>query len=78
MKNKKIFCRNSHPDVFSNKGPLKYLTKLTGKQVYKSLFVKKFQDAGLQLHLKRGSCIDFFCEIFKTLQNSFFIALSLI
>ena len=37
-------------------------------------FFKKNQDVGLQLYLKRGSCIGFFsCEIFKTLQNSFFI-----
>ena len=37
------------------------------------LLLFKFQDAGLQLYSKRGSCIGFFSEIFKTLQNNFFI-----
>ena len=41
MKNKRIFCRSNHLDVFCVKGPLKYLAKLTGKHVYRSLFLKK-------------------------------------
>ena len=32
LKNKRIFCRSSHPDVFFKKGPLKYLARLTGHQ----------------------------------------------
>ena len=38
-----------------------------------SLFQKKFQAVGLQLYLESVSCKSFFCDIFKTLQNSFFI-----
>ena len=34
---------------------------------------KKFHDVGLQFYFKRVSCIGFFCEIFKTLQNSVFM-----
>ena len=29
VKDKRIFCGSSHPDVFCKKGPLKYLAKLT-------------------------------------------------
>ena len=41
MKNKKIFYRSSLSDVFFKKDALKYLAKLTGKHVYRSLFLKK-------------------------------------
>ena len=57
--NKRIFCR-SHPDVFCKKGALKYLAKLTGKNVYRRLFQKKFHAVGLQFYLKRGSYKSFF------------------
>ena len=74
MKNKRIFCRSSLSDVFCKKGALKYLAKLTGKHVYRSLFFKKkFQDVGLQLYLEKAHALVFFCEIFKFLQNRFFI-----
>ena len=82
VKNKRIFCRSSHPAVFCKKRPLQYLAELAGKHVHKGL--KKFErknfkknyNVSLQLYLKRGSCIGFFCEIFRTLQNSFFIVQS--
>ena len=64
-----------HPDVFSKKDPLKYLRTQdnTCTRVLKNnIYFFKFQDVRLQLYLKRGSCIGFFSEIFKTLQNSFF------
>ena len=41
MKNKRIFCRGSQPDLFCKKRPLKYFAKLTGKHMYRSLFFKK-------------------------------------
>ena len=41
VKNKKIFWRSSHPDVFCKKGPLKCLAKLTGKHMNRSHFLKK-------------------------------------
>ena len=31
LKNKRIFCRSSHMDVFCKKGALKYLAKFTAK-----------------------------------------------
>ena len=63
MKNKRIFCI---------KGPLKHLAKLTGKHVYMSLFLKTIQDVGLQLYLKRGSCIGFFSvKILKLFRTAF-------
>ena len=49
------------PEVFFKKGVLKYLAKLTGKHVYRRVFSKKnFQYEGLQLYLKKSSCIGFF------------------
>ena len=45
VKNKRIFCRSCHSAVFSKKGALKYLTKLTlGKHVYRSLFLRKISE----------------------------------
>ena len=41
VKKQRIFCRNSHPDEFCNKGSLKYLEKLTGKHVYRSFLLKR-------------------------------------
>ena len=35
--NKKVFTRSSHPDVFCSKRILKYLVKLTGKHLCRSL-----------------------------------------
>ena len=72
VKNKRMFCRNNLLDLFYKKGALKYFAKLTGKHVNGSLFFKeKFQYVDLQLYLKSGSCIGFFCEIYKFLQNCF-------
>ena len=42
MKNKRIFCRSSHSEVFWKKGALKYLVKLTVEHMYRSLSLKKF------------------------------------
>ena len=70
--NKRIFCRRSHLDVFCKKGAPKYLAKRTGKHVYRSLFQKTFQVAGLQLYLKRGSCKFFFCDIFNFSEQLFY------
>ena len=39
LKNKRMFCRSSHPFVFCKKGPLKRLVKLTGKHLHRSLFL---------------------------------------
>ena len=43
VENKMTFCRSSYPGVFCKKGSLKYLAKVTGKHVYRSLFLKKYQ-----------------------------------
>ena len=59
--------------MFCKKGALKYLAKLTGKHIYMSFFKKKFQAVGLQLYLKRAHAKVLFCDVFKTLKNSFFI-----
>ena len=72
VKNKSIFCRSSHPDVFCMKGPLIHLAKFTGKHMYRSLFKKKIQDLGLQLYLKRGSSIAFFLWNFKNSSGQLF------
>ena len=71
MKNKRIFCRGSHPDLFCKKRLLKYFAKLTGKHMYRSLFLKKIQDIDLQLSLKRGLCIGFFLWNFKNFSELF-------
>ena len=44
-----VYYRMFFPDVFPKKCVLKYLAKLTGKHVYKSLFQKRLQTVGLQL-----------------------------
>ena len=43
VNNKRMFGRNSHQDVFCKNGALKYLAKVTGKHVYRSLFLKTFR-----------------------------------
>ena len=58
MKIKSIFCRSTQSDVFCK-------NKIFGKDyrktlVQESLFLKKLQDEGLQLYLKRSRCIGFF------------------
>ena len=80
------FCgwswREKQKDILQEQSPRRLLqekcSKIFGKAYRKTReqepFFKKNQDIGLQIYLKRGSCIYFFfCEIFKTLQNSFFI-----
>ena len=68
-----IFCRSSHPEVFCNKCPLKYFAKLTGKHVYRTLFLKKkFQNVGLQLYLKWDSCVVLFLWNFQNFSEQLF------
>ena len=66
------FNRSSHLKVFCKKGVLKYLAKFTGKLLHRNLFQVKLQVVNLQFHLKRGSCIDAFCEFFKNLAEQLF------
>ena len=74
VKNKRIFCRSSHPDVFCKKSALKYLAKLTGKHVSRNhFFFFLNQDIGLQIYLKKGSCIDFFSVKFLKLFRKAFL-----
>ena len=53
---KRIFSRSSHQMCFAKKSVLKYLVKLTGKHLCKSLF----QPVGVKVHLKKDSCISIF------------------
>ena len=41
MKDKRMFCRSSHSDLFCKKGALKYLVKLTEEHVTGAFFKKK-------------------------------------
>ena len=49
-----------------------YVLQKRCSTIFGKLFLKKFEAVGLQLYFKRGSCIVFFCGMFKTLQNCFF------
>ena len=50
---KRIFSRSSHQTCFAKKSVLKYVVKLTGKHLCRSLF----QPLGVKVHLKKDSCI---------------------
>ena len=60
MTNRRTFFR-SHPDLFCKKGALEYLGELTGKHVAWNFI------------LKEADAKAFSCDMFKILQNSFFI-----
>ena len=70
MTSKRIFCRSSHPDVICEKVALKYLTKLTGKHVYISLFLKKVSGRRFATLFKKRLMHRFlsmnFLELFRT------------
>ena len=76
VKNKRVFCRSSHTDVFCKEGPLKYFVKLTGKHVYRSLNFFLNWAVGLQLYLKRGSCVCFFPWNFQNFSEQLFSAVN--
>ena len=72
--NKRIFYRSSHPDMFCKKGVLEYLANFIGKHQYRTLFLKEVWSCRpATLFQKRLMYRFFFCEMFKTLQNRFFI-----
>ena len=74
MTSKRIFYKSNHPDVFCKKGAREYLANFTGKHLYKTLFSKEVWDfRPATLFQKRLMYRLFFCEMFKTLQNCFFI-----
>ena len=78
VKNKRIFWRSSHPDMFCKKGALKYLSKLSGKHVTGAFFLKKNQDVGLKIYLKRGSYVGFFLWKFQNSSEQLFYSTAVI
>ena len=67
LKNKKLLkklLRSSRPDVFCEKGVLKYFAKFTGKHLCQSLFLIKLQAFILKETLAQLLSCEF-CEIFK-------------
>ena len=46
IKNKRIFCRNSHPDVFCQKGPLKgaFLDESISNENFEPEFQERVKD----------------------------------
>ena len=78
------FCgwgwREKQKDILQKQSPGRVLqercSKIFGKAYRKisvqELFLKKFQDVGLQLYLKRGSCIVFFLWNFQNSSEQFF------
>ena len=71
VKNKRIFCRSSHPDEFYKKDALKYLAKLIGKHVYRSLFLKKVSGCRPATLFKKSLIHKFFSVKFLFFRTAF-------
>ena len=69
VKDKRMFCRSDLSDVFCKKGALKYLTKLPGKHMYRSLFLKKVSVCRPATLFKMRLMHSLFSKIFKFLGN---------
>ena len=66
-------AKSYHPDVFCKKGALEYLANFLGKHLYKCLFLKEVSGCRPATLFQEAHAKYFFCEMFKTLQNCFFI-----
>ena len=69
VKDKRMFCRSDLSDVFCKKGALKYLAKLPGKHMYRSLFFKKVSVCRPATLFKMRLMHSLFSKIFKFLGN---------
>ena len=63
--------RSSHLQMFFKIGALKSFADFTGKHLRRSLFFKKLQAQGLQLHNKKTPTQVFSCEVCEIFKNTF-------
>ena len=74
MTNKTIFCGRSHPDLFCKKERCsKVFDKNYRKARVQASFSKKFSGCRPAILFEEAHAKVFSCDVFNTLQNSFFI-----